>query len=149
VWFEATRVGDTLLECAEFCGKDHSHMLATVTVMEEPDFNKWVEDQNKPTGTPEEQGAKLYLERGCKGCHSTDGTTFTGGGPSFKGLFGRSETMSDGTTLTVDENYIRESMMQPAAKVVKGFPAGVMPTFQGTLKDEQISAIIAFIKAQK
>ncbi len=149
LWFNATVLGETLLECTEFCGKDHSHMLARVTVMEPPEFDKWLEAQNKWTGTPEELGAKLYVERGCKGCHSLDGSMVPNGGPSFKGLFGKSEKLVTGETITVDENYLRESINNPAAKVVQGFPAGVMPTFQGTLKEEQLAGIIAFIKAQK
>lgn len=149
VWFEANRVGETLLECAEFCGKDHSHMLGRVQVMSQDDFNIWLYQKNDFKGTPEELGQKLYVERGCKACHSLDGTLVPNGGPSWKGIFGRTEVMADGTTVTVDENYLRESINQPSAKVVKGFPNGVMPTFQGTLNEKQLNGIIAFMKAQK
>jgi cytochrome c oxidase subunit 2 len=149
LWFEATRVGETLLECAEFCGKDHSHMLGRVQVMSQVDFDKWLEAKGKWTGTPEDLGAKLYAERGCKGCHSLDGTLVPNGGPSWKGVFGKTEALADGSTVTVDENYLRESINVPSAKVVKGFPNGVMPTFQGTLNEQQLNGIIAFIKAQK
>ncbi len=149
LWFEATKVGDTIIECAEFCGKDHSHMLGRVQVLSQPDFDKWLEEKGKWTGTPEDLGAKLYTERGCKGCHSIDGTQVPNGGPTWKGVWGKTETMADGSNVTVDENYIRESINTPAAKIVKGFPAGVMPTFQGTLNEQQLAGIIAFIKAQK
>jgi cytochrome c oxidase subunit 2 len=149
VWFEATRVGETLLQCTEYCGKDHSNMLARVRVLEEPDFNKWLETEGTPQGPPEEIGKKLYAERGCVGCHTLDGVTNPGGGPSFKGLFGKTEQFTDGTSAEVNDDYIRESILNPSAKVVKGFPAGVMPAFQGQLSDVQINGLIAFIKAQK
>jgi cytochrome c oxidase subunit II len=148
-WFRATIIGDTLLECAQYCGKDHSNMLRHVTVMSETDFNAWLDQADKgPGGPPEEWGAKLYVERGCNACHSTDGTPKAGGGPSFKGLFGKTETMVDNSTVTVDENYLKESILQSNAKVVKGYPA-VMPVFQGQLKDKHVDALIAYIKSLK
>jgi cytochrome c oxidase subunit II len=149
LWFEATRAGETLLECAEFCGKDHSHMLSRVIVKERPDFDKWLAEKGKWTGPLDKLGEQLYTERGCKGCHSIDGTLVPNGGPSFKGIWGKTESLADGSTVVIDENYVRESVNVPSAKVVKGFPNGVMPTFQGTLNEQQLAGIIEFIKAQK
>ena len=88
-------------------------------------------------------GKKLYTSRACITCHSIDGTPNTG--PTFKGAYGRTETLADGTTIVVDENYIRESLLEPTKKVVSGFQP-VMPTFQGILKQQQIDALIEFIK---
>ena len=153
VWFEATREGETLLECTEFCGKDHSYMLGRVQVMNQADFDKWLEAKGRwdvaKDGPLDILGGKLYEERGCKTCHTLDGTLAANGGPSFKGLFGKTESFTDGSSATVDEQYLRESMNVPGAKIVKGFPAGVMPTFQGTLNEQQLTAIIEFIKKQK
>lgn len=147
LWFEATKTGDTALLCTEFCGVGHSDMLATVKVLEEADFEKWKEQQSGPAdGTPEEIGKVLYAKKSCATCHSVDGSPMQG--PTFKGVFGRTETMADGSTITVDENYIRESLLNPQAKVVKGFPA-VMPTFRGLLKDREIDALIAYLKTVK
>jgi len=150
LWFEPTVVGETVLECTEFCGKDHSNMLARVRVLEEAEYKAWVAKENDDISIPPLQlGEQLYTSRGCKGCHTLDGTTIQGGGPSFKGLFGKSEAFADGSSATVDENYLVESINNPSAKIVKGFPAGVMPPFQGQFKPHQMTALIEFIKAQK
>ena len=91
-------------------------------------------------------GAELYRSKACVTCHSIDGTP--GVAPSFKGRFGKEEKMADGSEVLIDENYIRESILQPQSKVVMGFQP-VMPTFQGVLKDRQIDALIAYIKSLK
>ena len=94
--------------------------------------------------TPVEGGRKLYEIRGCQQCHSVDGGARTG--PTLFKLFGKDESLTDGSIVTVDENYIRESLLEPNAKVVAGFEA-VMPTYQGRLKDDEIGALIAYIKS--
>jgi cytochrome c oxidase subunit 2 len=91
-------------------------------------------------------GQRITGIMGCVACHTTDGTVKVG--PSFKGLYGKTENISDGSTVEVEDNYIRESLMDPNAKIVAGFPAQ-MPTFQGKLDDQQVAAIIEYIKAQK
>lgn len=158
LWFEPTEVGEFTVQCAEYCGGPqgdvaadqpggHSDMLATVQVVEEQAFKDWLETGGEDKNVPlAERGKKQYQQWGCSACHSTDGTKLAG--PSFKGLFGREEEMGDGSKVKVDENYIRESILNPTAKVVKGF-APIMPVFQGQLKDPQIESIIAFIKEQK
>ncbi len=145
-WFEATSTGDFLIECAEYCGTKHSEMNGKVRVMTEVDFNKWLEtNSNAGEGmAPEEYGAKLYTTKACITCHSTDGTAGTG--PTWKGIYGTQEKLADGSSVLVDENYIRESILQPQAKVVAGFQP-VMPTFQGILKDRDIDAVIAYMKS--
>jgi cytochrome c oxidase subunit 2 len=89
-------------------------------------------------------GQELYNKKGCKTCHSVDGKTNTG--PTWKGVFGRREEFVDGGSVTVDENYIRESILDPGKHVVKGFQ-NVMP--KTTLSDPQIDSLIAYIKTLK
>jgi cytochrome c oxidase subunit 2 len=156
VWFEAREVGETALECAEYCGgagdgsrtTGHSGMWSHVRVLSGADFDTWLakteEEANKLT--PAQLGAKLYEEKGCKGCHSLDGSKITG--PTFKGLYMRQEQMSTGDMVTAEENYLKESILQSQAKIVMGYP-GVMPVFEGQLTDKQVNALIAFIKEQK
>lgn len=144
VWFEATEAKQTVLECAEYCGTNHSTMLATVTVKEPAEFKTWLDNGGSDVDLPPaELGKKLYAERGCNACHSLDGNTLVG--PTFKGLWGKTAEFADGSSAAVEENYIRESIMNPAAKVVKGFQP-VMPSFDGQLKEKDINGIIAFLK---
>lgn len=151
VWFEPTIEGSFTVECAEYCGKDHSNMLAHVIVMKPDAFDKWLDEQarqNGPGSDPVALGAKLFVKMTCVTCHSLTSTPIPGGGPAFKGVFGREETMSDGLTLKVDENYVRESILSPQAKIVKGF-GPIMPSFKGQLKDYEIDALIAYLKTLK
>ncbi len=146
VWFEATEPGEYDLFCAEYCGTSHSDMLAHVIVHPPGEFEIWLEEASNflETMTPVDAGRKLFQVRGCQQCHSMDGSAKTG--PTMLGVFGRIEKMADGTTVTVDENYIRESILEPNARVVAGFEP-VMPTYQGRLKDAEIMAIIEYLKA--
>jgi cytochrome c oxidase subunit 2 len=146
-WFQATHTGETTLECAEYCGKDHSNMLRKVRVVEQPEFDKYVNGLVQ-IDVSVENGQKFYTDFGCVACHSLDGTAKPGGGPSFKGLYGKTETMADGSTVQVDENYLQESILNSQAKIVKGFQP-IMPIFQGQLKDGHVKSLIMFIKAQK
>jgi len=148
LWFETTQAGEYPVFCDQYCGTSHSGMVTKVVAHDGPDFDKWLEEAGKKIEAlpPVELGEKMMNQNGCPACHSLDGTVKTG--PSWKGIFGKSETMSDGTTVTIDENYIRESILDPQAKVVKGFPPA-MPTFKGKLSDKKIDGLIAFIKAQK
>jgi len=145
-WFEANRVGEYDLECAEYCGKGHSQMLGKVQVVSADDYAAWLEkssafDESIPL---EVHGEKLYKSKACYTCHTVDGTGSTG--PTFKGVFGHEVFLSDGSQVMVDENYIRESILNPRAKVVAGFNP-VMPTYQGRIKDREIDALIAYIKS--
>jgi cytochrome c oxidase subunit 2 len=145
-WFEATEPGEYDLFCAEYCGTGHSSMIAKVVVHRPGEFESWLAKASDflATMTPVEGGRKLFQERGCTQCHSVDGSPRVG--PSLKGAFGRTETMASGERLVIDENYIRESVLEPAARVVKGFEP-VMPTYQGRLRDKEIDALIAYIKS--
>lgn len=144
LWFQAEKMGEFHVFCAEYCGLDHSKMLAKLKVVSLADYEKWLGTANEIAGGP---GAQLYNEKGCVACHSLDGSPKVG--PTFKGLFGKASVFDDGTELKADENYIRESIVSPTAKTVKGFPKGVMPSFQGQLSEEDMTAIIEFIKNQK
>lgn len=148
IWFEAKEKMTDVVFCTEYCGLDHSNMLTKVVAESEEDFQKWVNFNPYEGLPPVEVGKKVYNEKACVGCHTLDGTVRPGGGPSFKGLFGKQEALADGTTVTVDEKYLRESILVPGAKIVKGFPP-VMPAFQGSLNEDGVAGIIAFIKEQK
>jgi cytochrome c oxidase subunit 2 len=148
LWFEANKAGDFPIECAEYCGTSHSDMITHVIVHEAGGYEKWLEDVEKQLELmpPLELGQKMYNQQGCSTCHSLDGTVKTG--PSFKGLFGKNESFQDGSTAVVDDNYIKQSIEEPQAKIVNGF-SPAMPTFKGKLSQKKIEGLIAFIKAQK
>lgn len=135
------------LFCTEYCGQGHSAMNAKVYVHDsEAAFEAWLEDANKidPASSPAELGEKLWLQRGCKQCHSKDGAKGTG--PTWKETYGTEQDLADGSKVTVDEDYIRESILNPMAKIRAGYK-GVMPSYQGQLKDAEIAALIWFIKS--
>lgn len=146
LWFEANRAGQYDIFCAEYCGSGHSDMLAKVVVHPEGGFEKWLSEEANVLATlpPAEAGARLYKIQGCAQCHSVDGAA--GIGPSFKDLFGKPVPLVGGRTVNADENYLRESILEPQATVVAGFQP-VMPTFKGRLKDAEITALIAYIKS--
>jgi cytochrome c oxidase subunit 2 len=145
-WFQATETKEIAILCAEYCGTGHSEMMGKVIVMEDAAFKDWLSKTSGSGLPPEELGKKLYNTRSCAACHSLDGTRIIG--PTFKGVFGRTEDIEGGTKVVVDENYIRESILEPQAKIVKGYPP-TMPVFRGLLKDNEIDAIIAFLKTVK
>ena len=153
-WFDATQTGEYPLFCAEYCGTDHSNMNTIVVVHERGQFEKWLEDAANyidriaegDVVALSEAGRDLYRRKGCLQCHSIDGTVKNG--PTFKGMFGKVEPMRDGSQVEVEENYIRESVLDPQAKVLAGFDP-IMPTFKGKLKDKEILAIIEYIKSLK
>ena len=148
LWFEAPETLKTVILCTEYCGLSHSDMLANVEVMDPTKFAEWMENggDDAKDMPPAEHGAKVYANSGCPTCHSIDGTIRQA--PSFKGLFGKTESFNDGSTAKVDENYVRQSIVDPGAKIVKGY-TGIMPVFQGVLKDKDIDDVIAYIKTLK
>ncbi|MEO1022685.1 MAG: cytochrome c oxidase subunit II [Bacteroidota bacterium] len=148
LWFQAEEVGESQVFCTEYCGTSHSNMLAKVFVHEEEDFETFLATAPKPGqgGTPVERGEGLVTIQGCATCHSVDGSKLIG--PSFAGLWEREEEMEDGTKITVDENYLRESILNPGAKIVKGYQ-NQMVSYEGRLTDDEISDIIEYIKTLK
>jgi cytochrome c oxidase subunit 2 len=145
-WFNANREGTFQVFCAEYCGDRHSGMLAKVHVVSREKYDNWLETEPYKGLSSIEIGQKIYAGR-CVACHTlTDAKNV---GPGFKGVFGRTEHIEGGPDIVVDENYIRESVMNPNAKVVAGFPKGVMPTFAGQLSEEEILGVIDFLKSLK
>jgi cytochrome c oxidase subunit 2 len=148
LWFTPTKEGMHQVLCTEYCGKGHSEMLAKVWVDGDAAYKKWVEEGDEITRTMplKELGKLMYENKGCNTCHSLDGRR--GDGPSFKGVFGRMEKMNDNTVIKVDENYIRQSILQPQSHIVASFE-GIMPTFQGLLREREIQALVEFVKSQQ
>jgi len=142
LWFRATKAGTYHLFCSQYCGTQHSGMVGWVTVMEPRDYEAWMSGGagNQPLAVT---GEKLFTELGCVTCHRSD---TQGRGPNLVGVFGKPVLLEDGRTVTADENYIRESILEPAAKIVQGFKP-VMPTFQGQLSDEQLNALVEYVKS--
>ncbi|KAB0672168.1 cytochrome c oxidase subunit II [Oryzomonas sagensis] len=142
-WFVATKPGSYDLFCSQYCGTGHSAMITTVEALPAAEFAAWLEQR---TGKGELPGHELLEKHGCLGCHTLDGTP--GVGPTLKGIWGRSETvLSNGAErhITVDEAYLRRSLLEPNADVVKGFQP-IMPPFAGVLTEGEIKAIIAYLR---
>lgn len=163
VWFEAKMPGKHQIFCTEYCGTSHSGMLGQVIALDEAQWKAWyagkkigpvpvagrelgaADTQAAPVSL-RDQGKALAASKGCIACHSDDGTTKVG--PSYKGLFGAKVELADGSTVTADENYLRESIEMPQAKIVKGFQP-VMPTFKGLLSETEMNALMVYIKSLK
>jgi cytochrome c oxidase subunit 2 len=143
LWFEPTKPGKYHLFCAEYCGTKHSGMIGWVYVMEPQDYQKWLSGGAAP-GSMADAGQKLFEDLACSNCHKPDGS---GRCPTLVDLFGRSVQLSGGGTVKADEAYIRESILQPTAKVVAGYQP-IMPTFQGLVTEEGILQLIEYIKSQ-
>jgi len=144
-WFRATQPGEYQIYCAEYCGTAHADMLAKVVVHPPGGFERWLEDAGNLLDrmSPAEAGAMLVSSRGCLQCHSVDGRS--GIGPTFLGAFGAERPMRDGALVLMDENYVRESILDPNAQITAGYEA-VMPTYRGRLTDREITAIIEYLK---
>ena len=148
LWFEADRVGTFRIYCAEFCGSAHSKMAGYIHVVEAPEYDAWIKSQLEKTastsGSMVDVGKQVYEVKGCKACHNIDGTTNIG--PALNNYWGKEVEFEGGTEIAVaDENYTRESMLNPRAKIVKGFKP-IMPTFQGQLSEDEITGMIEYIK---
>jgi cytochrome c oxidase subunit 2 len=141
-WFHATKAGTYHLFCAEYCGTNHSGMIGDVVVMEPAQYQTWLSG-GQPMGSLSQQGQGLFASLGCSTCHRLD---TQGRGPNLIGVFGKPVLLEDGRTVTADENYVRESILSPAAKVVSGFKP-IMPTFQGIVSEEQLNALVAYVKS--
>jgi cytochrome c oxidase subunit II len=141
-WFQPTKTGTYHLFCAEYCGTQHSGMIGKIIVMEPAEYQAWLGGGTKET-TPVAAGQNLFASLACNTCHREESG---GRGPKLVGLYGTQVKLSNGTTVTVDDAYIRESIVNPTAKLVEGYQA-IMPTFQGQVTEEQILQIIAYIKS--
>ena len=140
VWFTPTKVGEYHIFCAEYCGTNHSGMIGRVTVMEPSAYQSWLSGGTE--GPLSVRGERLFTELACNTCHVTDGS---GRGPSLVNKFGSIEQLATGATVAVDESYVRESILTPQAKLVAGYQP-LMPTFQGLVNEENIMALIEYVK---
>jgi cytochrome c oxidase subunit 2 len=142
-WFQATRVGEYHLFCAEYCGTGHSGMIGSIIVMEPAAFEAWLGSET--SASPVDEGRKLFNNLACATCHQNESLAR---GPSLYGIFGRPVKLSTGETVVADESYLRESITEPAAKVVAGYQA-IMPTFKGVASEGDILNIIAYLRSLK
>lgn len=159
LWFAADAEGSFDLFCAEYCGVAHSSMMSKVNVIPPEKFSRWLEEDLKVAkeetaeGSKKkvsgENGASLVSEKGCIGCHSVDGRRLVG--PSFKGIYNRKTTvLTDGKEreVTSDEVYLRQSILNPGADIVKGYPP-IMPSLEGALTDRELEEMIEYLKTLK
>jgi cytochrome c oxidase subunit II len=143
MWFRPTVPGHYRLYCSQYCGTNHALMGGWITVMEPADYAAWLSGSAAAGGDPLQAGEKLFTEKACITCHFSDGK---GRAPSLNGVYGGKVLLADGSTVTADDSYLRESLLQPTAKIVAGFQP-LMPTFQGQLTEEQIVALTTYIKS--
>jgi cytochrome c oxidase subunit 2 len=176
-WFKTDKAGQHIIFCTEYCGAGHSDMMAKIIAVEPSEFQKWrwgaEINQPPPIGLPifkpsemanqqevrnsvqvqaelsglAVQGKELVKGMGCTSCHADDGSAMIG--PSYKGIFGMERELADGRRVIVDENYIRESLEYPHRQIVAGFEGMVMPSYAGQLNEQQLNALIAYLKELK
>jgi cytochrome c oxidase subunit II len=144
IWFQATKPGAYHLFCAEYCGTRHSGMIGQVVVMDPNDYQTWLSG-GAAEGSLASAGEKLFADLACNTCHRPDSQ---GRGPVLEGLYGKTVTMQNGENVRFDEAYIRESILNPTAKVTAGFQP-IMPTFQGLVSEEQLLQLIEYVKSLK
>ncbi len=144
-WFQADKPGDYELFCAEYCGDQHSQMMAMVRALPEAEYQEWKAKLLDTSKVPLlELGRKLYITKGCNACHSLDGAPGTG--PTWQGIYMHDVATTDGKTLVADDNYLRESILVPGANIVSGY-SNQMPVFMGKLTDRELLALITLIKS--
>src|SRR5437764_7328011 len=141
MWFEATKVGTYHLFCTQYCGTKHSGMIGEIIAMEPNAYQVWLSGGTEG-GSLASNGEKLFTSLGCVTCHSGESGAR---GPNLQGQFGKPQKLADGTTVVMDENYVRESILTPQAKIVAGF-GPIMPTFSGQVSEESLIALVAYVK---
>ena len=142
VWFQATRPGKYHLFCTQYCGTNHAKMIGWIDVMEPIAYQNWISGGGGSESLAS-TGAKLFQQHACNSCHRPDSLAR---GPNLEGLFGKTVMLAGGRTIVADESYIRESILNPSAKLVEGFQP-IMPTFQGLINEEGILQLVAYIKS--
>ena len=143
LWFRPTKTGKYHFYCSQYCGTNHAVMGGWVTVMEPDEYTAWLSGSSGAADNPVLAGQKLFAERACITCHLSDGK---GRAPSLNGVYGGQVRLADGSTVTADDAYIRESILVPSSKIVAGYQP-VMPAFQGQLTEEQTLDLIAYVKS--
>ena len=142
MWFRANKVGRYHLFCSEYCGTDHAHMGGWIYVMNPRDFAYWLQAQGGQK-TLAAQGEQLFHSYGCSGCHEPGGTVRA---PNLQGVFGSPVPLSDGSVVTADERYIRDSILDPQAQIAAGYQP-VMPTFAGQISEDDLAKLVAYIES--
>ena len=142
IWFEPIKTGTFQIFCAEYCGTKHSNMTGRVVVMDPPAYQAWLSG-GEGEGSLASTGEKLFADLACNTCHRPD---LRGRGPWLANVFGHPVQLQDGAVVTADENYLRESILTPAARVTAGYQP-VMPAFQGLVTEEQLLALIEYVKS--
>jgi cytochrome c oxidase subunit II len=142
LWFEATKPGTYHIFCAEYCGAEHSKMIGSVVAMEAGAYEQWLAGGEGPRVPPAEAGKLLFTQLTCNTCHEGDNPR----GPSLVGIHGRTVSLADGSTVVADDAYLRESILQPNAKLVAGYQP-LMPTYQGQVSEETVFKLVSYIKS--
>ena len=142
LWFTATRVGRFPLQCAEYCGLDHSRMGGVVIVMAPADYASWLAGHSTALSLAA-SGERLFRSKGCSGCHGSNASVHA---PDLSGLYGSVVHLSDGSAVKADERYLHDSILLPRSQIVAGY-APIMPSFAGQLSEEEVLALIAYIKS--
>jgi cytochrome c oxidase subunit 2 len=152
LWFQAATPGRYHLFCSQYCGTAHSAMGGWVTALTPADYQRWLAGgaaggvADAPSGaTMADSGARLFQRLNCAACHRDGGG---GAGPSLSGVFGRRTALADGGTVLADESYLRESILRPNAKIVKGWPPR-MPTYEGRVDEAQLQQLVAYLKSRR
>jgi len=140
VWFHATKPGSYHLFCSQYCGTDHAKMVGKIIVQEPDEYQAWLNHGGENSMST--QGRKLFQKLQCVSCHSADAEARA---PVLEGLFSRRVTLRDGNNVIADEAYLRESILNPDAKVVAGFQP-IMPSYVGQVDEEEILQLIVFLK---
>lgn len=145
MWFIPQELGEYDILCAEYCGERHSYMLSKVRVLAKEEYEQWYTEKLGKSDDP--PGLQILKQNACLSCHSQDGSKIVG--PTFKGIWGREEvviTEGEEQTITVDEEYIKRSIYEPDADIVKGYNAGQMISYENTISEEELGQIIDYLK---
>ncbi|HUC12247.1 MAG TPA: cytochrome c oxidase subunit II [Stellaceae bacterium] len=143
IWFKADKLGTYAIECAQYCGVQHATMKGDVVVMTAADYAAWLTAHGAERSLAQ-QGAALFRQYGCSGCHEPRSTVHA---PSLVGLYGSLVHLQDGTTVRADERYVHDKILMPNSQIPAGYPSNVMPSFAGEISEENILKIIAYIQS--
>src|ERR671933_1522768 len=142
MWFTPTKVGEYHLFCSQYCGTQHAEMIGSVVVMDPADYERWLAGGNQQQGLAQ-QGAALFRQYGCSGCHGASATVHA---PKLEGVYGRPVPLQDGRVVIADDQYIRDSILLPRRDIAAGYPP-IMPSFQGQISEEDLLKLITYIKS--
>jgi cytochrome c oxidase subunit 2 len=145
VWFKATKPGTYHLFCAEYCGAEHSRMVGKVVVMEPNDYEAWLQGGPVAPQTVQASGQAMFQNLACATCHQGGAPSQLGRAPALEGIFGSERQLTGGRTVTADDDYLRESILDPSEKVVDGYQP-IMPTYKGQVSEEELMRLISYLK---